>query len=340
MLGLRGLEALRAFAETGSVSRAALKLGRTQPQIGRLLSALEAELGFQLFDRQNKRLSLTAEGREFYLHAERLLQGHDGLVRFAAQLGRGGRHHLRILAAPHVTHAIVIGAVSTLSLRESSFTASVDSRVRIDIDTWLGQEHFDLGITVLPVNHAGFETEEFIRVEAVAAMAPDHPLAARDVVTVSDLAATSFIATHRRSLVQQQIERQADEAGVRLSSRFETQSGMIACQLAERGLGCCVADPFVASSSGTPALLFRPYRPAITLAYAFVFPAWQSRSRLARELASEISDEARSLWSAISATFEPGGRLDQSLGRGTVSAGQDVQEIDPETVTAQHTGRL
>lgn len=299
MPALRGLEALRAFVETGTVSQAAAKLGRTQPQVGRLLGALESELGFPLFDRQNKRLTLTAEGREFYQHAERLLQGHDGLERFASQLRRGGRHHIRILAAPHVTHAIVIDPVAALSRRNPRFTASVDSRVRIDIDSWLGQEHFDLGITVLPVNHAGFETEEFLRVEAVAAMAEGHPLAGQEAVTAEDLASTSFIATHRRSLVQRQIERQVSEAGIVLTSRFETQSGMIACQLAERGLGCCVADPFVARSSGTPSLVFRPYRPAIELRYGFVFPAWQSRSRLARELSAEIAEHARALWQSI-----------------------------------------
>lgn len=303
MAALRGLEALRAFVETGTVSRAATRLGRTQPQIGRLLSALESELGFQLFDRQNKRLSLTAEGREFYQHAERLLQGHDGLERFAAQLRRGGRHHIRVLAAPHVAEAIVIDAVAKLSRSDPRFTASVNSRVRIDIDSWLGQEHFDLAVTVLPISHAGFETEEFLRIEAVAAMADSHPLARLEAVTVADLAKTSFIATHRRSLIQKEIERQADEAGVAPKSRFETQSGMIACQLAARGLGCCVADPFVAHSSGAPGLVFRPFRPAIELRYGFVFPAWQSRSRLARELSGAIAEQAKALWSAIRTSF-------------------------------------
>jgi DNA-binding transcriptional LysR family regulator len=303
MPGLRGLEALRAFVETGTVSQAAARLGRTQPQIGRLLSALEGELGFQLFDRQNKRLALTAEGREFYQHAERLLQGHDGLERFAAQLRRGGRHHIRVLAAPHVAEAIVIDAVARLSRSDPRFTASVDSRVRIDIDNWLGQENFDLGITVLPISHDGFETEDFRRIEAVAAMADSHPLARREAVTVRDLAHTSFIATHRRSLIQKEIERQADEAGVVPESRFETQSGMIACQLAARGLGCCVADPFVAHSSVTRGLVFRPFRPAIELRYGFIFPAWQSRSRLGRELSEAIAEQAKARWSAIRTSF-------------------------------------
>jgi DNA-binding transcriptional LysR family regulator len=306
MPSLRGLEALRAFVETGTVSQAAIRLGRTQPQIGRLLAALEEELGFALFDRQNRRLTLSPEGREFYGHVERVLLGHDGLDRFAAQLLRGGRHHIRVLVAPHVAQALVLGPVAALSRGNPTFSASINSRVRIDIDSWLGQEQFDLGLTVLPVSHPGFETEEFLRIEAVAAMAQDHPLAAKPSVTAADLARTSFIATHRRSLVQQQIDRQAREAGLTLQSSFETQSGMIACQLAERGLGCCIADPFVARSSGTPGLVFRRFRPAIELRYGFIYPAWQSRPKVATDLAREIAAQADALWRDIAASIETG----------------------------------
>jgi DNA-binding transcriptional LysR family regulator len=45
----------RAFlvtAEEGSLSAAARALGMTQPTVGRQLSALEAELGVLLFERQ------------------------------------------------------------------------------------------------------------------------------------------------------------------------------------------------------------------------------------------------------------------------------------------------
>lgn len=307
MPNVRSLEALRAFVETGSVSQAAVRLGRTQPQVGRLLSALEEELGFALFDRQSRRLSLTAEGRDYYQHVERVLLGHDGLDRFAAQLRQGGQDHIRVLTAPHVTHAIVVDAIAALSQDRPAFSATIDSRVRVDIETWLGQEHFDLGITVLPLRHPGFETEEFLKIEAVAAMGPDHPLARKQVITVADLAETNFIATHRRSLVQQQIDRQAEEAGLALRSNFETSNGMIACQLAERGLGCCVADPFVALSSGTAGLAFRRFRPVVELRYGFVFPAWQPRSKLSIELAREIAAVAETRRSIIEAQFGVGG---------------------------------
>jgi len=293
MANHRALEALRAFVEGGSVSQAASRLGRTQPQIGRLLTALEQDLGFALFDRKNRRLTLTAEGRDYYGHVERVLAGHDGLDRFAGQIRQGSRDHVRVLTAPYVTQAIVAEPLAILSRRLPTFTASIASRIRPDIETWVGHENFDLGVSVLPLSHPSFETEEFLRMEVVTAMMPDHPLASRDVVTIRDIAEADLIATHPRSLVQQQIDRHARETGLTLKSRFETENGMIACQLTGRGLGCCLADPFVARSSGTPQLVFRRFVPRIELRYCFIFPTWQSRSKAVIELAQEIAVFAR-----------------------------------------------
>jgi len=49
MLNVKELEAFRAFIECGSVTSAAERLNRTQPQVGRLLVALEESVGFNLF---------------------------------------------------------------------------------------------------------------------------------------------------------------------------------------------------------------------------------------------------------------------------------------------------
>lgn len=64
---------------------------------------------------------------------------------------------------------------------------------------------------------------------------------------------------------------------------------MIACQLAGRGLGWCLADPFVARSSGMTNLVLRPLRPAFTLQYGFLYPVWQPRSRIVSDLSEAIA---------------------------------------------------
>ena len=55
-----------AVADSGSFTRAAQKFYISQPAISRVISALERELGFPLFDRTNRRTTLTSAGKLFY----------------------------------------------------------------------------------------------------------------------------------------------------------------------------------------------------------------------------------------------------------------------------------
>lgn len=309
MVNQRSLEALRAFVEGGSVSEAAIRLGRTQPQVGRLLAQLEEALGFAIFTRHNRRLSLTAQGAQFYDRAERVLAGHDGLQRLAAEIRLGQRDaHVRVLTAPQVISALMGEALVTMAREVPGFTAAIESRVRLDIENWVGQEHFDLGITVLPLAHPALEVEEFCRVEAVAVMAPGHPLARRAAITLPDLFGMDLIMTHPRSLIRQQVEQRFRDAGHTPRLRFETASGGMACQLAGLGLGLAIADPFVARSSGAAGLVMRRFEPGLPLPYGMLFPAWQPRSATVQRLAGLIAEAGRQQVAALTRTLRRAGR--------------------------------
>ncbi|QXI45331.1 LysR family transcriptional regulator [Pseudomonas wayambapalatensis] len=298
MLTTKGLEALRAFVETGSVTQASVRLNRTQPQVGRLLSNLEEEVGFALFQRTKKRLSLTPDGWSFYRQVERHLASQESLQKLAGRLKARQNNHVRVLTAPHLSNAIVNDALAIMAERSARFSASIDSRVRLDIETWVGQENFDLGVTVLPLENPLLEVEPFISVEVVAAMSADHPFASKPVITVDDLSGESLIALHPRSLIRQSLSLVTESLQPQPNIRFETTNGILACQLAARGLGIAISDPFIATSSEVP-LVLRPFQPAITLDYGFIFPAWQERSGAVNELANLIKEHAEKRISAI-----------------------------------------
>lgn len=66
------LRVFLAIAREGSLSKAALALGQTQPTMGRRLRALEKALGQTLFQRSHAGLALTDEGSAVLAHAERI----------------------------------------------------------------------------------------------------------------------------------------------------------------------------------------------------------------------------------------------------------------------------
>lgn len=83
------LDLLRAFVtvvETGSFTRAAALLARTQPAISLQIRRLEDQLGSPLVDRTGKGVSLTTEGAGLLAQARHLLRLNDEIV---ATLGGG-----------------------------------------------------------------------------------------------------------------------------------------------------------------------------------------------------------------------------------------------------------
>jgi DNA-binding transcriptional LysR family regulator len=70
---LRHLRAFVAVARSSSFTRAAEQLRITQPALTRTVQQLENALQVTLLDRTSRHVELTAVGREFFTHAERLL---------------------------------------------------------------------------------------------------------------------------------------------------------------------------------------------------------------------------------------------------------------------------
>jgi DNA-binding transcriptional LysR family regulator len=74
---LRHLRAFVAVARSGSFTRAAGQLLITQPALSRTIQQLESALAVRLLERTSRRVELTAAGREFCEHAERVLAELD-----------------------------------------------------------------------------------------------------------------------------------------------------------------------------------------------------------------------------------------------------------------------
>lgn len=74
---LQQLSYIAEISKCGSISRAARKLFLSQSAISASVSALEEELGVRLFDRSNRGVEFTPEGKEFLSYAVSLLEQKD-----------------------------------------------------------------------------------------------------------------------------------------------------------------------------------------------------------------------------------------------------------------------
>ena len=76
-LDLRLLRTFAVIAETGTLSRAGARVGRTQAAISLQVKRLEEIVGHTLLDRSGRGVSLTAQGTRLLAHAHRILRYHD-----------------------------------------------------------------------------------------------------------------------------------------------------------------------------------------------------------------------------------------------------------------------
>ncbi|WP_375230373.1 LysR family transcriptional regulator [Roseobacter sp. S98] len=70
---LRGLEVFEALAGSGSVAKAALQTGLSQPAVSQQMRNLEAALNTELVDHSRRPMRLTPAGKAFLAHTERAL---------------------------------------------------------------------------------------------------------------------------------------------------------------------------------------------------------------------------------------------------------------------------
>ena len=73
MIDLRLLQAAVTVAEERSVTRAAERLGLTQPALSKQLADLEDRVDFVLFERNSQKFAVTEAGANFTGHARAAL---------------------------------------------------------------------------------------------------------------------------------------------------------------------------------------------------------------------------------------------------------------------------
>src|ERR1700757_2928957 len=87
-----------AVAEAGNFSRAAKRVGVSQPSLSAGVAKLEGQLGVRLFDRDKHRVALTPAGSRFLVRARRIAAEYELALPDGQQgpgarvLGVGGRN--------------------------------------------------------------------------------------------------------------------------------------------------------------------------------------------------------------------------------------------------------
>lgn len=149
---------LRSFLRTAdlrSISRAAESLGIAQPSLSQQLLRLEDEVGFQLFNRTARGVTVTEAGRIFQEHARHILRSIDQALE-DVQAVNAAASGQAIIALPYSINRLL-----GVQLVEAVIDHAPNTEVRLveattgQIRGWLNDGRIDLGILydLGPIRH-------------------------------------------------------------------------------------------------------------------------------------------------------------------------------------------
>lgn len=186
-LEIRHLRYFLAVAEAGSFSRAADRLGVSQPAISQQMRDLEAGLRVSLFQRRGKRILLTAAGLVFQEHARAILRQLenflDELSRDSVQLR--GALHLGIV--PWLDVALVPQLLGRFAAKHPNVNLTVTEISSDDIETALEEGRLDVGLGFLTRHSPNLHYERLSSDEFALIVPAGHPWWNRRMVRLSEV---------------------------------------------------------------------------------------------------------------------------------------------------------
>lgn len=187
------LEVFLSVAQEKSFSRAAKALHRTQPAVSQAIRRLEAELGEPLFDRSSKDGTLTAAGKVLFDFAQQMLNlrhhAHSA-IRELRDLHRGKL----TLSANEYTVMGLLPLLPTFRARHPHIKVEVKRSLASRIPSEILGRDVEIGVVTFKPHDMSISSLAVTTDELALIVAPDHPLASRQVVSVRELGAETFIA--------------------------------------------------------------------------------------------------------------------------------------------------
>jgi DNA-binding transcriptional LysR family regulator len=162
---------------------AAEKLGISQPSLSRSIARLERRLGFSLFRRTTRRISLTPAGEVFLADCRRLLMEMDGAIRRAQRVGKSGS--LKLAVRPGAGQSVLTGLLN--SYAELPGSRPVEVLYCYDEVAALHTGAADVSLMCTTSATDGLELRVLGDERPVAALPAGHRLAARSSLAMADL---------------------------------------------------------------------------------------------------------------------------------------------------------
>lgn len=235
-MDLRQLEYFQMVSRLNNVTRAAERLHVAQPSITVAIKKLEDELGVQLFDRNQKQITLTSEGQIFLSRVEKILTDVQDAVLEMHDYHELKRGAISVGVPPMIGSFLFPEIFANFRKIYPNIDLTISEEGSLAIKEMLEQGVLDLGIIILSENSKFLETFPIRDNEILACLPHDHHLSLQKSISFSDLKREKFIMlkedTYHRQIILEKCAQEGFIPEIILSSsQIETIRALVASGL-------------------------------------------------------------------------------------------------------------
>lgn len=260
---LRQLRYFVVVAEELNFTRAAERLQIAQPPLSRQIQSLEQALGILLFERTNRRVTLTTAGAVFLDECRQILAQVERSVRLAQRVAHGETGQLVVGFEGAAHNELILQIIREfrgqfpdvdLVMQEMASGKQVDA---------LEQRQIDVGLIEPIASRDDIELLKLLSEQLVVAMHDAHPLASEGAIALSQLANDNWVTGQRHSgcgLLLRILDA-CQQAGFMPKVQQETNDLQMTLGFVASGLGVTLLP----KSSALPneGVVYRPVQPPI-----------------------------------------------------------------------------
>ncbi len=242
-MDIERLRMFRLVCEEGSVSRAAVRLFRTQPAISMQLATLEAEVGVRLLERTGRGVTATAAGRRLLAAAAELFRAHDRLREAFAATDEGG---LRIAASHTVTRHFLPPVLRAVMRRHPGTRLQLVESTTPESLNQLHAGEVDAAFLLRPFADPKLVHETVLRYRhvAISPAARGRARAPSGAVEPAALAAAQLVLLARGTQTRRLIDEAFRSRGLAPTRVLEVGSVSIQKELVRQGLGVGIVPDY------------------------------------------------------------------------------------------------
>lgn len=298
-MNVKQLISFREVMITGSVSKAAENLFRTQPAVSAQINSLEKEIGIKLFERREGRLHPVPEAEYLLSQANEIIEKLEDIQENIEKVKNLETGRINIVAMLGPSLFFLPRVISEFVEDKDDVDVSLFSHNSFQAQQLVSSQCYDIGVVDF-MNDCGASSallhQERIDYECVCAIPSDDPLADKTSISASDLDGKPLALLAESHDISEKLRVAFDERGLKLNRRFETKFFIPQLLFVENSLAYAIVDPITVESyknhfKSSEKIVFLPFEPVVTFSISIITPAHRPLSTLANAFRDYLRKE-------------------------------------------------